>query len=107
METLERISFLFTFCSCDLHNVIEVVAFSHSLECPLNIKGTSSIESVKSKMKSLSWLVLISFCGQQKLFGNFLISPLSAHGLKPYFHRREGGKLTFGNILCTFNQVAA
>ena len=35
----------------------------------------------------VSWVVVKGLCGPHKLFGNFLISPLSAHGVKPYFHR--------------------
>ena len=60
-------------------------------------------------VKSRGQFVLKGLCGPHKLFGNVLISPLSAHCLKPYFRRcSQGGtpeKVTFGNALCTFNAM--
>ena len=44
--------------------------------------------------RGVSWFVLKGCKGPVKLFDPFLLSPLSAHGVKPYFHRmyprREG-----------------
>ena len=39
--------------------------------------------------RMVSWFVLKGLCSPHKLFGTFLISPLSAHCLKPYFHRMQ------------------
>ena len=56
-----------------------------------SIYETSCLRKVRHTFRNASrgqlWNVYKGLCGPNKLFQNFLISPLSAHCLKPYFHR--------------------
>ena len=59
------------------------------------VAGTSQIFRLRhNASRGVSWFVSKGFNGPVKIFGTFLFSSLSAHYVKPYFHRmlprREG-----------------
>ena len=72
------------------------------LEC-LKDRAFDSADCLRSfvNMRGQLWNVDKGLEGPHKLFETFVFSPLSAHGVKPYFHRKPylpRGKVTLGNL---------
>ena len=53
------------------------------------------------------WNVDKGLQGAHQIFETFVFSLLSTHGMKPYIFTgcNQGGKVTFGNRLCTLNHI--